>query len=410
MTLRRFTLLACAAVAMSAAAQYTPQVVIEEGTGEWCKWCVRGIVAMEKLGREHPDNFIPIAIHYNDEFAMPDYITDAMFNGFPVCNVNRMYMGMDVSPDLFDVFYGEVTKQNAKGTIQLTAALDGGGDVIATTHTTFGAEVDKNINVAIVLTEDNLVGIYQANAYAGGYNGEMGGWENLPDRVQYPVFNHVAREIYPTYDGQLLAEGAAEGAEFNNTFTVPIPADVIDPRNLVANALLLYNGRIIGGQKVPLCDQKAALADMLAVEGALTKPKEITATVTVKNPDSESNIVSFGRFVLIAEDATETPLKSFTINLSPAEEAAWPVVVATGKLKEGKYAVRVEASANGSDWQDTGLSFSFSTGDDAIKAVEADAEQGSVRWFNLQGVEVNNPLPGHPYIRVQGDKAVKILR
>lgn len=408
MTLRKLTLISFAAAALSAAAQYTPPVVIEEGTGEWCKWCVRGIVAIDEMTKAHPDDFIAIAIHNNDEFAMEDYITAAGFDGFPQANANRIYRKIDISTEIFEAVYADITGQTARGTITLSASLDGEGNVVAETVSTFGTEATKDINVAIVLTEDHLVGIYQANAYAGGGNGEMGGWENLPDRVPYPVYNHVARAIYPEYNGELLSDGAAEGAVFNKTFTVPIPETVKEPRNLFAVALLLNNGRIIGAQKVALCDQQPVVVAVDKAEGFMSKPKEVTATLSIKNPNSEENAYSFCRFVLVAEDATETMLKPFTVNLDPAQEVEMTVASVTGKIKDGKYNVRVEASADGSNWVDTGASFAVTAGADAIESVEADTTDTPARWFNLQGVEVTNPTPGNVYIRLQGQNAVKV--
>lgn len=408
MTLRKLTLISCAAVALSAAAQYTPPVVIEEGTGEWCKWCVKGIVAIDELTTAHPDNFIAIAIHYNDEFEMLDYTINSGFNTFPVANANRIYKQIDVSTDIFNRIYKDITEQTARGTITLNASLDGNGNVVAETVSTFGAEATKNINVAIVLTEDHLVGLYQANAFADGYNGEMGGWENLPERVPYYIFSHVARSIYPEYAGEFISDGAAEGDVFNKTFTVPIPESVKEPRNLSAIALLLNNGRIIGAQKVALCDQVPVVVKVNLIEGYMSGPKEVTATLNITNPDTENNAYSFCRFVLVAEDATETALKPVTLNLNPAQAIETTIVSVTGKIKDGKYNVRIEASDNGIDWKDTGVSFDVTAGNDAIEVVETQATDSPARWFNMQGVEVTNPTPGNVYIRILGEKASKI--
>lgn len=339
---------------------------------------------------------------------MEDYIYDSYFTGFPQANINRIYNQVDVSTDLFNQIYDAITTQNARGVITLKASLDGEGNVVAETQTTFGAEATKNINVAIVLTEDHLVGIYQANAYAGGYNGEMGGFQDLPERISFPVFNHVARLIYPQYTGELLATGAAEGEVFDKTFTVPIPESVKEPRNLAAIALLLNNGRIIGAQKVELCDQKPVVVTVNEAEGLLSGAKEITYTLNITNPDSENNVYSFCRLVLVAADGTETALKGFTVNLDPAQTVEETVKVATGKIADGNYTARVEASANGSEWTDTGLSFDITFGEGAIEAVEADTTDTPARWFNLQGVEVTHPTPGNAYILLQGQKATKV--
>lgn len=50
----------------------------------------------------------------------------------------------------------------------------------------------------------------------------------------------------------------------------------------------------------------------------------------------------------------------------------------------------------------------YVSGLSGVENVGVDAEQGAVKYFNLQGVEVANPESGL-YIRVQGDKATKVV-
>ena len=45
-------------------ATYDRVTVVEEGTGTWCGWCVRGIVALEYMRENYPDKFIGIGVHY----------------------------------------------------------------------------------------------------------------------------------------------------------------------------------------------------------------------------------------------------------------------------------------------------------------------------------------------------------
>lgn len=74
------------------------KVVEEEYTGTWCGWCPRGIKGMELSERIFGDNFIGIAIHYNDVMTCRDYFEyiDANVGGFPYCELNRA-----VSPDTY---------------------------------------------------------------------------------------------------------------------------------------------------------------------------------------------------------------------------------------------------------------------------------------------------------------------
>lgn len=46
-----------------AAESYPRRMVMEEATATWCGWCPQGIVAIDGLKRDFPDNFLAIAIH-----------------------------------------------------------------------------------------------------------------------------------------------------------------------------------------------------------------------------------------------------------------------------------------------------------------------------------------------------------
>lgn len=56
-----------------AAESYPRRMVMEEATATWCGWCPQGIVAIDVLKRDFPDNFLAIAIHGNgDKMAYID--------------------------------------------------------------------------------------------------------------------------------------------------------------------------------------------------------------------------------------------------------------------------------------------------------------------------------------------------
>lgn len=408
MILRKITLICLAAAALSAAAQYTPPMVAEEGTGEWCKFCVRGFVVSEVMYEAHPDNFILIAVHGNDEFAMEDYMASCNLPALPQANINRIYRQVDVKVEPFEYYYGEITKQVVSCKIELEAALDGNGNITAKTTSTFDGNSAQTYRVAIVLTEDLLPGIYQVNAYGDGSWGEMGGYENLPDRIPYPIFNHVAREIYPEYDGELLAEGVAASDVFEKDYTVPIPESVKEPRNLNVIALLLADERIIGAQSVPAFPQLKQAAVISNANGSMTKPKEMTATFDVTNPNTESATCSLARFTMTDRNGTKKELKAFNINLDPAQSTPMTVTSVTGKIADGIYTVNIQTSPDGKEWTDTDNTFTVTAGDAGVQAVEIQEAADNIRWFNLQGIEVANPQPGNIYIHRQGQKAEKV--
>ena len=52
---------------------YTRRMVVEEGTGAWCGWCVKGIVGLRYMNATYPDQFIGIAVHNGDMYTVNNY-------------------------------------------------------------------------------------------------------------------------------------------------------------------------------------------------------------------------------------------------------------------------------------------------------------------------------------------------
>lgn len=54
----------------------TKRVLLEDYSALWCQWCPRGIVALESLLREHPDNAVGVQIHKGDKLASATAYTE----------------------------------------------------------------------------------------------------------------------------------------------------------------------------------------------------------------------------------------------------------------------------------------------------------------------------------------------
>lgn len=80
-----------------AAESYPRRMVMEEATATWCGWCPQGIVAIDGLKRDFPDNFLAIAIHGNgDKMAYIDEY-GLQVNGYPSAFLNRQSTSVDYS-------------------------------------------------------------------------------------------------------------------------------------------------------------------------------------------------------------------------------------------------------------------------------------------------------------------------
>ena len=121
-----------------------------------------------------------------------------------------------------------------------------------TVSATFDMAANNNYRLACVLTEDGVTGTGsgydQANAYAGGGNGEMGGYELLPSPVPAAqmVYDHVARDIAPDWDGDPASFPAVVnvGETHSVTFTFQLPVEWDENNIHVIGMLLDPNGGI----------------------------------------------------------------------------------------------------------------------------------------------------------------------
>lgn len=240
---------------------YPRKVVLEEGTGTWCGWCPRGMVAMKLMKEKYPETSIGIAIHSGDKMSTSTYSTK-FFTGYPSSVVNRKseYVG-DPYYDMEDYY-----KKEAKIPAQIGISVV--GDYInadqkilrATSTTTFGLAKDNaNYKITFVIIENGVTGYTQTNSYAGGNYGEMGGFEKLPGTVPADkiVYDEVARGIFP-YDGikNSVPTNVVKGESYTYTAEITLPTTIQNKANIELIALLLdgKTGEIINANKIEAKD------------------------------------------------------------------------------------------------------------------------------------------------------------
>ncbi len=229
-------------------------VVGEEGTGTWCQWCPRGAVFMDLFESKYQDFWAGIAVHNGDPMTVTEYDAEYgnLIGGYPSSLVDRVG---DVDPSAMTPdFYTRLQTPPV-------ATLINGANWDAATRTlnvsvkyTFAQAANSNYKSACVLTEDDVTGTgsgwSQSNAYAGGNNGVMGGFESLPSPVpaSQMVYNHVARAIAPSFAGMTIFPATVSSGAVhivNYTFVLPAGWDetqihivgmLIDPTGKIDNA------------------------------------------------------------------------------------------------------------------------------------------------------------------------------
>lgn len=230
-------------------------VVGEEATGTWCQWCPRGAVFMDLYETKYQDFWAGIAVHNGDPMTVADYDTGigSLIGGYPSALVDRMG---DVDPSGMSSDFFTRLQTAPKATLLNGANWDPNTRVLnVSVRYTFSSGANGNYKSACVLTEDDVTGTgagwSQSNAYAGGNNGTMGGYESLPNPVpaSQMVYNHVARAIAPSFTGMSgifpASINSGDVHIVNYTFTLPAGWDenqihivgmLIDPNGKIDNA------------------------------------------------------------------------------------------------------------------------------------------------------------------------------
>lgn len=225
------------------------KVVAEELTGSWCGWCVRGIVALEETKKAHPEQFIAIAVHGNDFLESPEY-TDYIAgligsSGYTnsVVNRDRNTAG---DPEYIPVRF----EQKASAPIEGYVTLETGGEdglYEATAKVALNSNgLDGHYRMAYAIVENDVYeegnsNYVQHNSYAGGANGEMGGYEDLPEYVPDFHFQDVARGTIGDPSG---IEGSLPlrmdaGREYVTTESFTLPETVLNVDNVYIVAMLI---------------------------------------------------------------------------------------------------------------------------------------------------------------------------
>lgn len=194
------------------------RVVVEEGTGMWCGYCPRGIVAMRQMREKYPDSFIGIAVHYDDVLgtAVADYCNSLHFPSFPSAYVNRTTLCGDPMPqdaegrfsiaDGLERYFLEAMKvcPPAELTLAWTLLDNGQLGLLADARFAINAE-DADYRFAAVAVEDEVSQptYYQTNYYSDSAV-PLGGFESEAKTIKPYTFEEVARAALLPFEG---AEG-----------------------------------------------------------------------------------------------------------------------------------------------------------------------------------------------------------
>lgn len=203
-------------------------MVVEEATGAWCGYCVRGIVGLKYMRETYPDRFIGIGVHNGDAYVVNAYDkwigSQPGFQGYPSCLVNRDGKIYDPSAEELESLFNAMVAVTSAD-IQATVAFNADSTAITVhTKTQFLTNDEAaNYKVAYVVLEDKLP-ITQTNYYSGGSLGEMGGFESLGSKCDIEI-DDVARGIYPEPAGaaDIIPSAIVAKEVYENDYELVLP-------------------------------------------------------------------------------------------------------------------------------------------------------------------------------------------
>lgn len=209
-------------------------VVMEEPTGTWCGWCVRGLVFMDSIHTAHPNDVAPISVHNGDPMVNSAYDTymGTLVGGYPSLVVDRKVVG-----DPSDAFSEYTNHIGDFGYADITETHSYVGSALTLNATVKpAANLSGDYRLAMVVTEDDVTGTAstynQANYYSStSQNIPLWGnginYQTKPNPIPAAQMNYdfVAREIVGGVEGAAgsLPATMTANTNYNYTFNYTIP-------------------------------------------------------------------------------------------------------------------------------------------------------------------------------------------
>jgi hypothetical protein len=218
---------------------------------------------------------------------------------------------------------------------------------------TFALPATSSYTMACVLTEDAVTGVgsayNQSNAYAGGGNGVMGGYQSLPNPVpaSQMVYDHVARVIAPSFTGFTGAFPAVVNAGENHivNFSFTLPSTWDENEINIIGMIMSPNGRIDNAGTATITEAVTNGYENGTFAGLFDAlPNQIDAAIQIyPNPASDKATIA-----ITLEEANDVSIELFDLNgnlLKAATYANWlglsTVEMNTNQLNAGIYLVKV---------------------------------------------------------------------
>ena len=268
---------------ISQAYQPAKRVLCEEQTGTWCGYCPRGHVFMEQMDEDYPDTYIGIASHVNDimqYYDYAEYLSSFVGGGAPSGRVQRDNSTAACDPMDFPTLYNDHINTPALADLAITAEWkdDSKSEILLTANTTFALSA-RNFATRLeyIIVEDDVnqpgnSNYNQANYFAGGQYGKMGGYENKSNPVLAAdmFYDDVVRYVITDNLGEGIAGSVPtkieKGVTYKHWATTTVPGNVFNVENCEFIVLLLdfETGIVLNAAKCNTINDPTSVEDVVA--------------------------------------------------------------------------------------------------------------------------------------------------
>ena len=240
------------------------KVWVEETTGRAAELSPIGHVYMNYMQNKYPDQFVGISVH-NDAFGL-DPMTNEEWNLalelLPIADFQRL-VWTERDPDLLNFAENiEETFVNSAVTEPILSLSHGASFdpetrnlIVQVTTDFFLVAIRDNTRLLVGLTEDGVIGtnagFAQQNAFSGGGQGPMGGFETLANPVPADemIYNRVARMLLTPTLGLEGAYADVEGRTITHTFSAIVPDDFNIDNMSIVSSFIGQDGRSFNAEK-----------------------------------------------------------------------------------------------------------------------------------------------------------------
>lgn len=331
----------------------THEVTFEEATGMWCGFCVRGIVFQDSLEQTYPNSAITISVHNDDPLALTDYNNSEtsfpFFSGFPTIVVNRMTL--DDPSDAFNQYTNHINDFGMANLSINSSYNSSTREVTVNTGATFATSLNGDYSLALVLTEDSVMGNstsydqsnYYSNAYSNGYYGTMGDFNSLPEQVPYTdmYYMFVARAILGSYSGSSgsIPTTITANTNYPYKYTYTIPSGE-NASHMKAIVLLIDNasGDILNSSSTYVIQRASGINQVVSsIEDADVFPNPVNSNINVmlKLSSEQHTVVTLtdmlGRVIANTDEGTlEAGQHNYVYDATSLSTGIYLVTIKTG--------------------------------------------------------------------------------